>query len=399
MITPEAFCKTFYASHHIPMSLYRNGKEVFTAGFPKGFPTYEHVLHHLFESKENPSVYTMPGMEIYGIVRINTSDEFIVLGPVYCGEINSDMLKEYMRSNTIEADKHTQVRVFLSSVPQYSYNRFVYLLLHIYLVLNGEELSVTERFGISDSQYEKEVSLKYAEKSFSSREENKQHGTFFFEKQMLEYVKQGVPEQIRTFLLDTVSKGQPLTEGTLAQSPLRQAKNLFIGTVTIVGKFGAIPGGLDIEHTYQLIDTYVQECEQLQTLEEIKSLQFNMIMDFTSRVQQAKLPDNISNEIQSAIGFINLHLTKPLSVDEIAEHIGRSRAYLSDRFRKETGKSVGEYITELKMREAKILLRHTDKTLSEISNYLNFSSQSYFQNVFKKQYGITPGEYRNKKQG
>ena len=200
-------------------------------------------------------------------------------------------------------------------------------------------------------------------------------------------------------MLDTVSKGQPLTEGTLAQSPLRQAKNLFIGTVTIVGKFGAIPGGLDIEHTYQLIDTYVQECEQLQTLEEIKSLQFNMIMDFTSRVQQAKLPDNISNEIQSAIGFINLHLTKPLSVDEIAEHIGRSRAYLSDRFRKETGKSVGEYITELKMREAKILLRHTDKTLSEISNYLNFSSQSYFQNVFKKQYGITPGEYRNKKQG
>ena len=92
---------------------------------------------------------------------------------------------------------------------------------------------------------------------------------------------------MRQFLEDTITR-QPLTEGKLADNPLRQAKNLFIGNVSMIGKEGAIPGGMDIEQTYQLIDTYIQECERIQSLDAIKKLQFNMIIDFTSRVAQAK---------------------------------------------------------------------------------------------------------------
>jgi len=46
------------------------------------------------------------------------------------------------------------------------------------------------------------------------------------------------------------------------------------------------------------------------------------------------------------------------------------------------------------MLEAKNLLRYTGMTLTEISNYLHFSSQPYFQNVFKQYYGLTPAQYR-----
>ncbi|HBA68914.1 MAG TPA: hypothetical protein DCZ40_06105 [Lachnospiraceae bacterium] len=49
-----------------------------------------------------------------------------------------------------------------------------------------------------------------------------------------------------------------------------------------------------------------------------------------------------------------------------------------------------------KLEEAKSLLTYTDKPISEISNYLCFSSQAYFQNVFKKKYEITPNEYRKR---
>ena len=44
----------------------------------------------------------------------------------------------------------------------------------------------------------------------------------------------------------------------MANTPLRHAKNLFIATTTKVGMLGAIPGGLDIEKTYQLMDLYIQ---------------------------------------------------------------------------------------------------------------------------------------------
>ena len=51
------------------------------------------------------------------------------------------------------------------------------------------------------------------------------------------------------------------------------------------------------------------------------------------------------------------------------------------------------------MEEAKRLLRYTDKSLSAISSYLGFSSQSHFTRAFKKFAGITPGEYRQKHEG
>lgn len=56
--------------------------------------------------------------------------------------------------------------------------------------------------------------------------------------------------------------------------------------------------------------------------------------------------------------------------------------------------TVNAYATGLKIKEAQRLLLTTAKPLSEIAQYLGFSSQSYFQNVFKRCTGVTPGEYR-----
>ena len=81
-------------------------------------------------------------------------------------------------------------------------------------------------------------------------------------------------------------------------------------------------------------------------------------------------------------------------VDELAKEVSLSPKYLSDRFRRETGQTLHSYIQEQKIREAKNLLRHTDDSLSEISQLLNFSSQSYFTSVFRKNTKLTPRQYR-----
>ena len=69
----------------------------------------------------------------------------------------------------------------------------------------------------------------------------------------------------------------------MASSPLRHAKNIFISIVTKAGIMGAIPGGVDVEKTYQLTDYYIQECEQLQSIEKINQLQYLMLLDFCQR--------------------------------------------------------------------------------------------------------------------
>jgi AraC-like DNA-binding protein len=162
------------------------------------------------------------------------------------------------------------------------------------------------------------------------------------------------------------------------------------------GKSGAIRGGLDVEETYQLIDTYIQECERLSSMEAITALQYNMLIDFTSRVAENKIPEGISEDIYACTQFINNHTNEPIGINEVADHINRSRAYLTDKFKKETGKTVNEYILDKKLSESKSFLKHTNKSLSDISYFLCFSSQAYYQTLFKKKYGETPGAYRKR---
>ena len=169
--------------------------------------------------------------------------------------------------------------------------------------------------------------------------------------------------------------------------------------MSCVGKFSAIPGGMDVEETYQLIDAYTRECERLKSVDAIRNLQFNMLIDFAARVAAGQLPDNISPLVYSCVQFISSRVNEPISLMDVVAFSGISRAGLCGRFKKETGYSIGEYIIMCRIREAKDLLRYTDKSIAEISSYLCFSSQSYFQSLFKKEAGLTPYQYRRSRRG
>lgn len=184
----------------------------------------------------------------------------------------------------------------------------------------------------------------------------------------------------------------------MADTPLRQAKNIFIGTATKIGMLAAIPGGLDVEETYQLIDLYVRQCEQMGTLQEIGSLHYVMAMDFCRRVGDSQAPEGLTEEISICISYIRSHTNENISISDVAAHIGRSNSYVIKRFKEELDINLGAFIMRCKLEEAKSLLTYSDKSLAEISSYLCFSSQSYFQNVFKKKFGITPLQYRRQGQ-
>ena len=105
----------------------------------------------------------------------------------------------------------------------------------------------------------------------------------------------------------------------------------------MVGKEAAIPGGMDIEQTYRLIDTYIQECERLQTVEAVKNLQYNMLIDFTQRISQQHAPAHLSEDVFAATQYISTHLNEPIGVDDVVAHNGKSRAYLCKKISRRTG--------------------------------------------------------------
>lgn len=205
----------------------------------------------------------------------------------------------------------------------------------------------------------------------------------------LNYIRNGNVDGLKKFFSNAFSP----QAGQIADTPLRQAKNIHIVVVTMATRY-AIKGGLDIESAYQLSDIYIQESEKLQNTKDLYHLQYNMLLDFARRVAQAQIPHDITSDIYKSIRYIKQHTNHAISTSDVATYVGKSRSYLSRCFKKELGFEMREFIMRCKLEEAKSLLTYTTKSLSEISSYLCFSSQAYFQNVFKKKYGITPNEYR-----
>ncbi|MBQ6236278.1 MAG: hypothetical protein IJK54_10210, partial [Clostridia bacterium] len=187
--------------------------------------------------------------------------------------------------------------------------------------------NLIRQYEIRGAKYRDRMAKRHAADSEAAKEAGAVHGTWQLENLMLSYIRDGETEKLRAFLADEASRTE-FREGTLASDPLRQAKNLLIGLTALVGKVAGIGGGMDVEDAYRLIDLYSQECEKAADIESVMLLQYNMVMDFTEAVWQAKLPDDLSREVFSAVRFIADHSHEAIGIDEVASHVKRSRSFI-----------------------------------------------------------------------
>lgn len=87
-------------------------------------------------------------------------------------------------------------------------------------------------------------------------------------------------------------------------------------------------------------------------------------------------------------------VSSPFSAQEVEERMGLSYKHLSFCFKEETGMTLQEYHTKLRMERAALLLRRGGLSIRQISEQLGFAEPFYFTTVFKKQMGCCPSEYR-----
>lgn len=112
-------------------------------------------------------------------------------------------------------------------------------------------------------------------------------------------------------------------------------------------------------------------------------------------VCQAHQQPRISKLIRDTIDDLECHYKDGLySLNAAAEHLHLTPAYLSKVFKTRMGKTFTEYLNEIRIDEAKKLLRDSDSDIAEISLLCGFNSANYFCKVFKKFTGVSASDYR-----
>ena len=99
--------------------------------------------------------------------------------------------------------------------------------------------------------------------------------------------------------------------------------------------------------------------------------------------------------ISQAKQYIREHYSEALNLDHVSSQVGFSPSYFSTMFRKETGKTFVEYLTDVRIEEAKKLLRESRITIELICNMVGSNDSKRFSKTFKRETGISPKEYRN----
>ncbi|MEF9967857.1 MAG: AraC family transcriptional regulator, partial [Longicatena sp.] len=124
----------------------------------------------------------------------------------------------------------------------------------------------------------------------------------------------------------------------------------------------------------------------------IKTLQYDFLSSspIASTPMQQRFENELLNEV---LLYISETIYEQLTIEEICMKFSISRSSLQTLFKNNLSVAPKQYISDLKLRKSKLLIKESIYTISEISSMLGFTSIHYFSRKFKQQFGITPTDY------
>ncbi len=227
---------------------------------------------------------------------------------------------------------------------------------------------------------------------FRNRENDFHHSTYDEEMIQYTYLKNGDKRAVK----ECRKMFQNAAEGILSKDILRNWKYMFVASTTLCCRF-AMDGGLDSETAYNISDLYIQRADTAGSRDEIFLIHDQMVETYLNNISQLRQERSYSRPVLRTIDYIDRHLHGTIRLNDIAEEADVTPNYLSAIFAKEMKLTISQYIRNRRVEASKVLLQYYDYSVTEIAEYLSFSSVSHFIKVFKEETGITPAVYKQTK--
>ena len=215
------------------------------------------------------------------------------------------------------------------------------------------------------------------------------HHTYQEEVKTMDYIREGNLEEVVGAVELLAS-----TAGKLSENEIRNERNLGICSITLATR-AAIEGGAAPAKAYKLSDLYINKIDQCKRMTEIFEYRKRSLYDFAKLVVEERAKRANSRYTEQCKEYIRKYYHQKIYISDIAKALGISESHLSRIFKKETGESIQEYSMHMRIERAENLLKYSEASLTEISEYLCFSSQSHFGKVFKVYKNMTPKQYRD----
>ncbi len=316
-----------------------------------------------------------------------------VVGPYRRWQADETKCIEYMSMLRINRKQKRDFFSFVQQLPFFDFDQHYKMMTTLYALLNNkilqkEEIAVLEKV----SHYEVEPSISMLQERHSPEEED--YGTMQqMEETILYMIQSGNSERLKAFM-------QSHQFALHKFSFEKREKSYYYSALhsLILASRAAVWGGLSYAVAQSICDIYILQLEKTQDLDQILSLIYIANIDYAARVEAQQL-SGYSPLVRDCIRNVMENLGENVQLFALAKKHGVQPSYLSRIFKQETRKTFKKYVEQVKMKEAGRLLLSTKLSLAEIAEQLSYSSQSYFQNVFKAYTNMTPLAYRKEYYG
>ncbi len=238
--------------------------------------------------------------------------------------------------------------------------------------------------------------VKYDGTDFDSKLESNRKSVHLKWKAWLENIRlfvEGSATFTSAYLINQID--ELFVELELAALSIQELKKYLVNTLLLLERFNDETAG----SCHQLIFQYKQHIEEME-LQRVKSSLIQIISclvdDLLGNAAQIR---NSKEMIEHVKRYVQDNYSTA-SLDEISKRFFINKSYFCTLFKSVTGSHFSDYLTEIRMEKAKLMLGNGHLKTYEINKKVGYKDQRYFSQVFRKYTGVQPGTYRNNmKQG
>lgn len=353
------------------------------------------VLFRAFFEKETPCtvwrVTDLIGLRyLFFLLPQRTQDAVFVMGPYLETPIENRRILEYGEKYGILPGKQKLLAEYYASLPIISENSHLFNLLdtfweHIWGGRAYTLIDVDHEWTTSVTPFSKRANSEHDDVALNMDVMERRYA---YENELMRAVAQGHVHKLPVVL---ESFSEAMFEKRLTD-PIRNLKNYCIIMNTLLRK-AAENGGVHPLYINELSSSFAVRIEQVSTVSGVQELMAEMFRGYCRLVRKHSMK-NYSSTVQKVIVRIDSDLSADLSLVSLAQQQNISPGYLSTVFKKETGKTITEYIINERMHLAMHLLRSTRLQIQTVALHCGIVDVQYFSKIFKKHVGMTPKEYR-----
>lgn len=385
LMFPQHLLQKFSSAFSIPLQAYKKDKLLFSCGEQFFSPNPALYFMQPYLAQDYAVCFVVsPDYLMSGCIHDKISGEFLIIGPACPYELSTAQARTLLKEMQLSSTRLEEMLRWFHTLPRMDIPSFRSMLdfLNAMLYPGNEEVPLHVTYKRSPIRLE---GTQDTPTNLSL--------TMTSEQKILLLIEHGRPDELKEYLDSHLSQA-PLHMGTLGPNAIRSAKNIFISSVSISSR-AALKGGVNYDTLISLTDYYIMKVESLTLFSDIMSLMTTTMLDFARRVELCQCIHTDSPIVTKICRCVERNLHVKTSTKDIAKQLSFEPTYLCHLFKKETGRTLTDYIQERKIREACYLLDSTSLPLAAISERLGYSSQQQFQAIFKKRTGMTPGFYRN----